>query len=528
MNRNRQHRNQSGSMLFLIVCVTAVILIPLTALLLRILPHFLSAGRVQDVVDAASLLAANDLSRIVINDENFGYVSLSNYPPVGKATKAEDGEPLPVIGINTLLGTIRQNSIIADEINNQTIERLVTEDATALESTIKELNSALTESLGNETGVEVHRDIHGNRVQPTLEVEEYLRDHLPPTMELESVKLTNGWLEGGGSSETAAPKPVIYAQAKAADIPNGQYKAFTDFSVGRKKFSFAAVGEHSTLVTKSLFHEADGKHISSIVLLQCTIAMKDDPTVKFECTACAQPYARPDLEPGGGMTVRFPGRPVAGLMSWNDFLSSGNFRDNKITNFDIVDGDYPFERTAQMKQSLQGEQDSTSQQFAETLYCWLRNGRLRPRVDAVLSMINDPFTSQNNQVYTYSFTKDGSIARLATDGTHFARPVVADGQVASMADTRLRSGMSPVIFFRNNVKHAGSDRGKHGGQPLAGYPIKGDQWGLINHEQLTNEFCKRDAHPHGLALDVEIGGTRDSTARADVLSMIQRTRSRKI
>lgn len=527
MTRNRQNRNQSGSMLFLIVSVTAVILIPLIALLLRILPHFISAGRVQNVVDAASLLAANDLSRIVINDENFGYVSLGNYPPIGKGTRAEDGEPLPVIGINTLIGTVRQNSIIADEINNETMERLVTQDAAALESTVTELNSALSDSLGNETGVPARRDIYGNRVQPTLEVEEYLRDHLPPNMELESVKLTNGWLEGGSSSETKAP-PLIYAQVKPTDLRDGQYSAFTDFKIGQKKFSFAGVGKNASLVTKAMFHEADGKHISSIILLQCTIAMKDDPTVKFECTACSQPYARPDLEAGGGMTVRFPGRPVAGLMSWAEFLASGNFRDNKITNFDIVDGDYPLDHTAQMKQAQVDEDASTSQQFAETLYYWLRNGRLRPRVDAVLAMINDPFVSHTNQVYTYSFTTDGSISRLVTDGNHFARSVVADGQVASMADTRLRSGFSPVIFFRNNVKHGGSDRGKHGGQPLAGYPLGGDHWGLINHDQLAREFSKREANPDGLALDIEIGGTRDSTARADVLSMIQRTRSRKI
>lgn len=528
MNRNRPYRNESGSMLVLIICVTAAVLLPLTALLLRVLPHFLSANRVQDVVDAASLLAASDLSRIVINDDNFGYVSLSNYPPVGKATRAEDGEPLPVVGINTLVGTVRQNSIIADEIKNEHFDQLVTSDAEALESTVKDLNSALTDSLSGETGTRICRDIYGNHITPIQDVEEYLRDHLPPTMVLESVKLSTGWLEGGSSTETAVPKPLVLAQVKSSDVQAGQYNAFTEFPVGRKKFSFAGVGKNSTLVCKSLFHEADGQHISSIILLQCTIAMKDDPTVKFECTACSQPYARPDLEPGGGMTVRFPGRPVTGLMSWSDFLTSGNFRDNKITNFDIVNGDYPYEREAQMKQAPENQNDSTSQQFAETLYCWLRNGRMRPRIDAVLSMINEPFVSQSNQVYTYSFDRDGSISRIATDGARFARSVVADGQVASMADTRLRSGLSPVIFFKNSVKHSGTDRGKHGGQPLAGYPLKGDQWGLINHEQLANEFSKREANPSGLALDIEIGGTRDSTARADVLSMIQRTRSRKI
>ena len=59
--------------------------------------------RTESVIDAAGLVAADDLSRLIINDPNFGYVSLSNYPPIGIATCAADGEPLPVVGINTLV-----------------------------------------------------------------------------------------------------------------------------------------------------------------------------------------------------------------------------------------------------------------------------------------------------------------------------------------------------------------------------------------------------------------------------------------
>ncbi len=34
---------------------------------------------------------------------------------------APDGEPLPVIGINTLTGTIRQIAVLGHEIQNQTL-----------------------------------------------------------------------------------------------------------------------------------------------------------------------------------------------------------------------------------------------------------------------------------------------------------------------------------------------------------------------------------------------------------------------
>lgn len=528
MKMKRHSRSETGSMLVLMICIFALVIVPLLVLLCRVIPHFISGNRVQSVVEAASLLAANDLSRIVINDEAFGYVALSNYPPVGRATRADDGEALPVVGVNNLIGTLRQNSIIADELNNETMESLVDTDAEALESTITELKGCLSQSVSGETGKKVCRDIDGNVVTPLEDAEDYIRNSLPPDMQLDSVRLSMGWLDGGSPSQIKLPQPIQYARIKKGEEQNGTYQAFKDFRIGKHTFSFAGVGSSSTLVPKTEFHDDDGQHFSSILKLECTISLKDDPSRKYECVACAQPYALPDREMGGGMTVRFPGRPVAGLMSWNDFLCKGNFNDNKVSSFDVEQGDYPFEHEAQMKPSKSGIKSSTSEQFAECLYYWLRNGRLNPRIDSVLAMINEPFGNQPNQVYSYAFEADGSISRTAIEGERFLAPVTADGQFAAMSDTKLRTGVSPVIFFRNNVKHMGTEQSKHAGQPLAGYPLKGNFWGCVKNEEIADTFSKRDTNPAGLALDIEVGGTRDSSARADVMSMIERTRGRKI
>lgn len=108
-------RPQRGNTLFV---MPALLLVGQTCLLLA------HRQRAQSTVEAATLLAANDLSWIVINHPHFGWVSLSNHPPVGNATCAPDGEPLPVIGINTLVGTIRHNSVLARQLRNPTLQAL--------------------------------------------------------------------------------------------------------------------------------------------------------------------------------------------------------------------------------------------------------------------------------------------------------------------------------------------------------------------------------------------------------------------
>jgi len=524
---NAKHRRKTGSMLFVTVCVVAVILIPLLILFCQFGVHVMYSGRAQNVVEAAGKIAAIDLSRIVINDPDFGFVSLSNHPAVGQATRALDGEPLPVIGINTLVGTLRQNAIVAEELRNETMKSLIDNDLASLDTTIENLNAKLQGSLSDDTRKTKCIDIHGKAVDPLADVAAFLSENLPKNVQLESVKLSLGWLEGGSETTIALPQPTKLARVRTQDIQAGQYQAFTDYPVGKRTFSFAGLDSQTHLVSKQNFQEADGKHICSIVKIECTLTPSETPDSKIQCISCSQAFSQPDLATHGSMTVRFPGKPVSGLLSWREFLTQGYFQDNKVTTFDVVGGDYPFDKESRMQQSQQESQSGTSQQFAEHLYCWLRNGRSRARIDAILSMIDEPFRPYANEVYTYEFAADRSISRRVVDGNRFTRAVTADGQFASMADTRTKSGANAIILFRDNVRLLSTDSGKHGGQPLAGYPL-GNSEGSIDHEQLALNFCQRKTHPYGLALDIEIGGTGDSTARNDVVRMRQRTASRKI
>ena len=524
---SRRTRSQRGSMFILIVCTTAVVFVPLIILLTVWGPHCIKSARAKDVVEGAGKIAAMDLSRIVIQDPNFGYVSLSNYTAVGKATCALDGEPLPVMGINTVVATLRQNAIIAQQIRNDTMIELVNKDCVAVNNTITELNGRFKDALANNIRRGKCRDIQGIEVSPVHDVTSFLSDNLPATMQIESVNLTLGWLDGGSETGVAIPKPARMALVSTAEMQSGQYDAFCNYPIAGNSFSFAGVGAQAHLVPASRFRDDDGKHICSIVKIECNLVSQVEPRSKVQCVACCQAYSHEDKSTSGAMTLRFSGRPVPGLLSWNEFLSNGSYNDNRVTTFDVLNGDFPFDKEARMCQRNEDCSTGTASQFAQHFYYWLRNGRLKPRVDAVLSMLNEPLQTYPNQVHKYEFMADGYIATSVIDGSHFARSVVADGQVSSMADTRVRSGASAIIIFRDNVAHLGPNAGKHGGAPLAGYPLGGSDSSL-DYKELASTFCQRANNSTGLALDIEIGGTNDSTASRDVISMRDRTRTRRI
>lgn len=518
----RGYRNNKGSMLILIIAVTILIFVPLFIFISQLGPYFVYRGKAENVVEAAAIVAANDLSKIVMNDSHFGYVSLSNYPATGAATKAKDGEALPVMGINTLIGTLRHNAIIAEAVKNQTMDELVERDYRFLYRTQRDLSARLHDAVNGMD--DACLDIDGNRVSPVDDVREFLSQNLPANMEIESLRMSLGWLDGGSDTTIDVPQPEAYSKVASEDIEDGKYLAFKNYPVGSRWFNFAGVGKQSHMVSTKKFKEADAFHVCSVIRLECTLVSKEDHHSKSDFVVCSQPGTRPDEAIRGAMTLRFSGTPMPGLLSWNDFLMNGSFTDNKITSYYVV-GDFPYDANSRMQQSKYQKDDGTAERFAEHFYNWLRNGRMRPRVDSIITMMSQPFDSIPNQVYTYEFQKDGTIRRKTFDGDTFAHPVVADGQYESMADTRIKSGSAAVILFRDNVEQLSSTSGKHGGQPLAGYPLDGTHTG---EAQIAENFSKRNSFTDGLALDIEIGGTGPSTAKRDIARMVEFTKNRPI
>lgn len=588
---SKTRRSFRGNILFMSTAVLCFVVLPLFMMACQIFFFFVERARAQSVVEAASLIAANDLSRIIIDDPQFGFVSLSNYPPVGAATCAPDGEPLPVTGINTLVATVRHNTIVARSLENQCMDNLAAADHRCLQDTIERLNSTLKKSV-NGIGYTNNVDIYGRKVDPMRDVQAYLQKNLPANVHLKYVRLTNGWLQGGAATSTAAPQPLRLAQLKDDQVISGDYSAFQNLPVADRKFSFAALGKASSLVGSGDFVQADKEHINSIVRVECLVSVDSVCNIPLpfglgilsdaQCSACAQPFTLPDIGPKGVMTLRFTGGPVPGLTSWMDFLNQANFRDTRITNYSIVGGDYPLDSEARMIQLSSEEAASaaaTADLFAEHLYFWLRNGHARPRLDAVVEMVQQAFPPDSGALYAYEFIPDGHISRRILTRDPFPVGVTADAQNSVVVDTNTQGGLAPVIIFRNDVKKLGrAAGGKHAGQPLCGYPLNwcelsefggneelaktlgkgrlGTSMQVVGNDVDPYEFLRtaggnqgttgdivfcdssgrrmalqprKNFYSGGLALDIEIGGTRQIVApSAEISRMRMFTANRRI
>jgi hypothetical protein len=571
----RNLRRTTGNTLVIAIITLCFIIIPILMMVSQSGFKMVDVQRIQNTMDAACLLAANDASRIVINDQNFGYISLSNYPPIGKATCARDGEPLPVLGINSLIGTIRQNSIVARELGNSKMMSLVDSDRLCLDKTVSDLNETLKDAVSLRSK-EKYFDINGSVVEPVKDVSAFLNNSLPPNIKLESIRISTGWLSGAGRTNIVIPQPARFAQTKPDEVQGNTYKAFMDIPFEGRRFTFAGLDSSSCIVSPKSFRDADNKHVCSIIKVECVFAVQNFggvTTSKFSCQSCGEPFSMPEVGPAGIMTLRFSGVPTAGLRSWSDFLKDNNFRDAQVNKFDAVGGDYPLDRDSRLQQYRADSDSGTSAMFADHLYCWLRNGHLRPRVDSILSMVNEPFLSTTNGLYIYEFTKNGTINRRMLRKDPFPVGVTSDAQCSVTANTTVQGGATPTIVFRNDVKNLGSKLGgKHGGQPLAGDPLdwceladyggdsiiardmnKGrlgtrltvvdpanpvypiDPGRRINLDVFRTYDGKslaaqprKNFYSGGLAMDIEIGGLRQSTASIDVARMRHLPFARKI
>lgn len=421
-------RSNRGNMFVLTVSVTALLFVPLIMVIGSIVFFNARSRRAQDVVEAASKVAAMDLARVVINDPNFGYVSLSNHPATGTATVAADGQSLPVVGIETWMRTMERSEAIGNQLNNRTILSLVDADRTNLQDTVTELNNRLLLSIDDQgsVGRDAATDMNGTRVIPSADVDKFLRDNLPANVELQKFTLCLGWVE-----DTQAP----------------------------------LLDDQAHLISQTRFRQPDGKHLCNAIKLECEFGSN------IQCVACCQSFSEPDHSTPGKMTVRFTSIPVLGLLSWSEFLASSSFRDNRILQFIARNGDYPMEPHSELRLADIEEKVGTADQFASHLYYWLRSLHGKAKVEAVTAIMNQPFEPHPQQRYDYALRDDGSIERIATEEHEYKRGATADGERCTVSDTVPRGNPTAIICFRNNTIQLGTTEAKHAGMPLEGQAL---------------------------------------------------------
>lgn len=438
-------------------------------------------------LEAASLAAARDLSTIVIEDPRWGYVALTDHPPVGDETVAEDGYPLPVTGINTIMATVRLELIVAHAVGTSEALDCAMTDLASARAAARRLGGALRASLspGKE---EKARDFHGKEIRPLISARQVYSQNARQMLgclgwDLASLAGELGYIDDQGSTNTPVPQPANLAALDRSMEDSKFYPAFTEVSAYDESFHFAGLGKQVSLVETALFRPFDAAASCSVVKLKATIrenGKKEGEGKSLSACACAQPAYNEDRVPAGYMVVRFPDGVPATARTLRSLLSADQLR-NKIALFSARGGDYPVDPRARLVPDPDLPEASVRQAFTRAFFDWLRTAHARPRLDSLYNALDYQFDrSGGGPSGAYLFTVDArGDVRISAPRTYpFSTQTAYENQLYTVAFSALNSfDQNWTIRIRDQVHRLGrQEGGKHAGQPMPSLdPLDPDQ-----------------------------------------------------
>lgn len=257
MNNNRT--SQGNTLVLVIVGLFALLLI--AYVVLNYSQLFATHKEAQTAIDAASLAAAKDMSQIVIDEADgchFGVVGLVDNVPRKKDNR-------PVIGINTLMATVRLDAIIANKLGNSTMLVLTANDLQNVQADCLRLRKKIVQALKEKS----FSDKDGNKIN--------ILDNANNTFDTNAIRLGGAKRTGDlvisvgqysspqGTTNIPVPTPTSLAQVNnstsASDGYKTIYKPLVDVPV-----AFSANGSQGTLNFKFL---PIGNDISLISSADC-------------------------------------------------------------------------------------------------------------------------------------------------------------------------------------------------------------------------------------------------------------------
>jgi hypothetical protein len=477
-------------MTFLTLFVTLCLGIPLGLCAWHFIWMLQEQIRIQSAVDAAALAVVDDLNRITVNDENFGFVALTNMPPIGKATLSESGVPSPVIGYNTLVGTVRLDNLIADEVNDETFTALARSDADKLATVVKELNSALAISIDSTSTRQNPKDWNGLPVDAHRDALNCIASNMH--IEAESIEPSKLIITLGSMRKATGTGVNIPTPAKLAQIPGnyaGQkfYSPFVDYPVAHKHFMFASCGISSTLCPVSEFRNATAQQVASIARLDLSITVREpdviasvisklgiNPVATFFVSSCAKPGFVSDLAPPGVLTVQFANGQVGGLGRLRDVLIGAQLKSTPADTYTAQSGNYPDDASSQLVRNMENQETglySASGALSAAIFDWLRNQHCRPGILTVNELLDYRFKDQQQRLCTiFEIGSKGELVAHGCQKSPFSANTVAENQVLSQCNSA--TGFPCIMIIRNEVYRLGTKGGgKEAGQPLLADPI---------------------------------------------------------
>lgn len=442
-----------------------------------------------NAIDAAALAAASDVGRIVVTDPNWGYVSLSDYPPVHRGTVAGDNWFLPVHSINTIFATVRLDMIIADKLNDPTMKACARRDYVNAMGAKDAVNNALDNLATGGNGV----DIDGNVINPLADATAaYNKSRINmvgnSNLVAGSMKMTFGVVRGRPTL-TPIPTPTKYAELTTDQQINGMYKAYTNIIYNDKSFVFAAVGSNATLVDHKNFEvTADDlpyiiKTVVKVEADQQTTDNSGNSSIQH-AVACAIPAGTSDRRPKpGSLVLMFPKGAPPDLGSLYGILTNTTFASSPS---DVLRtppaGDYPQSPLTRLKIDIGPYNPGApiGQICRLSMYDWIRNAGAGLNIDSLVAAINAPIAADTStHRLWYDIDVNGNISQRSEACSPSPTLPCSQRQMYGISGLAFNSsdGNRYDIFVRDFCYHLGpANGGMHAGEPIMcpwGPPIAG-------------------------------------------------------
>lgn len=498
-------RKSTGNMLALMVaCAVGFFILLMFALsYVRMLG---SHGEQKTAIESASLAAAKDISKIVINDPNFGYIGFSDSAPVGAATKAADNYYMPVSSINSMMGTVRLDTIIANEVNNPEMKALAARDLTNLKAAKDNLVLVIRAAIAGSGSTA--KDADGNIVSPYDDaVAAYKSNSIRMAGSSNyvegSLKLTLGSI-ANGETNIPIPQPTAYANCDSTQQKNGMYVANVNVPTSDgTQFVFANLGTTVRLVDDRTFLTTVpgvAFEMPAIVRAEADQSINSNGTTAVQhSSASAQGSNLYDPRPAPGLfSINFPDGVPPEVQRPGDLLKPPFTTTAPVVGSTPVGGDYPsggggLSTIAPGGWSGLSGPPTAGGSVGIGMYDWLKRGGAKVNVSSVKKFLTTNFNdsgnlatdmltnnfymfdaASGNVVYTSRKLSDPGVTPPTAGNYNPPGPdkisTVAENQLFTQSQNVFTSAdlFSYDMYMRDeSFKNGTINGGDHGGEPLS-------------------------------------------------------------
>lgn len=479
-------KSQKGGILPLVVATFITVLFVLAAFLLGVTRLVGSHQEQMTAIESAALVASRDISQIVIDDSHLGFIGLSDRAPTGTATRSGDTCFNSVKSINTVFATIRLDMIIANRLNNQTMRALTKIDydhAVLARSALRtKLSSAIAVggSATNADGrvIEPYKDALADYERNVIRMNGGSSRLVPNSLSL-SLGIVDNLV-----TNTQIPNPFGEASMSPSQQENGCYNAFENIPYNGFNFVFSALGDDVALVDQTKFKAEnvnDSATLADIVRAEATQEMEyNDHSGRWQKTrtkvvACAEPFNSLDPVPApGAFELRFPNGMVPEVAKFGDILLYTGLQNSPTDHLETPPNDdnpsagvSPFAPAA-----INSEHPPFGKLISLSLYDWIRRGRHRVNITALIDKLNQPLPVQaagSAIRYRFELKQNGDIIVTVVPDDPNVTPCVSNNQYQAISGMIInsRNGNTYDAYLRDFCYQTGRTLGgKHAGEPL--------------------------------------------------------------